>query len=305
MDRLRLMTYNVRYFGHSTRGVVATRRTLRRIAGALASLVPLCDVICLQEVEGRSLRSGLVTAKKRNQLQALLQELDRVMVRRGLRQRYQAHYFPAHSYRLGARLNLYTTGLAILVADGLEIEAHNAGRSEDITHRRGYKALKQTRICAHVRVKKGALRLDVFNTHMSLPGPFYLDFWRHEQRLGFCPNQLAEAQRILEVVQHHRAGGQVVRMGDFISLPGSPVDQLLRREGGLVDALGHCKGLSEQQLRGWPTAGFRNMRMAIDRVYSTPAVEWVNFDGSAPYDLHRFGGLSDHVPLVGTMQLSP
>ena len=53
MSTLRLMTYNVRYFGHGTKGVMSTRLGLRRIAATLASLKPLCDIVCLQEVEAR------------------------------------------------------------------------------------------------------------------------------------------------------------------------------------------------------------------------------------------------------------
>ena len=54
---LRIVSYNVRYFGHALRGLASTRTSLERIAQQLTSLTPLADVICLQEVETRSLMS--------------------------------------------------------------------------------------------------------------------------------------------------------------------------------------------------------------------------------------------------------
>src|ERR1700679_418602 len=54
---LKLVTYNVRYFGHPSRGLFSTKRGMAQIAAKLASLSPLADVVCLQEVEATSLRS--------------------------------------------------------------------------------------------------------------------------------------------------------------------------------------------------------------------------------------------------------
>src|SRR5437764_1008472 len=146
MPELRLMTYNVRYFGHGTRGVLSTRRGVKRIAQTVASLSPLCDIVCLQEVEARSLRSSLVTwrpTERRTQLQELMFELDHALAARGVRERYHAHYFPAHRYKLTDATDLYTTGLAILLRSRVEVVAHNGGRVQDITHRRGAQRLKQ------------------------------------------------------------------------------------------------------------------------------------------------------------------
>jgi endonuclease/exonuclease/phosphatase family metal-dependent hydrolase len=311
MTSLRLMTYNVRYFGHGTRGMMSTRRGLTRIARSVASMQPLVDVLCLQEVEGRSLRSSMVTRRRATTLQALAQELDQALDEQGTAERYRARYFPAHCYRLSRRLNLYSTGLAILVRSGIEIRADNSGAVADITHRRGAKALKQTRICAHVSLDvDGVGRLDVFNTHMSLPGPFYPEFWMRPERFGYGPNQVLEARRLVEAIAHRRSGEHVVLVGDFNSLPESPVDEMLREEAGLVDALADAKGLRGERLRAWSTAGFMKKRMNIDRIYSSPQVRWLDFEGSRPFDGHdglrnRFAGLSDHVPLVGTLSLAP
>src|SRR6185369_8777309 len=53
---LRVMTYNVRYFGHPTRGLASTSAAFNRIARSLAALDPTPDLVCLQEVETQSIR---------------------------------------------------------------------------------------------------------------------------------------------------------------------------------------------------------------------------------------------------------
>lgn len=317
MTSLRLMTYNVRYFGHGTGGLVSTRAGMRRIAEAIADMAPLCDVIALQEVEEQSLRSALVTwhpTERKRQLSEWMTDLGRALEQRGVTERYDAHYFPAHRYALAGTTHLYTTGLAILVGPRLEVLAEDQSRIEDITHRRGAKALKQTRICAHLtlRLRDGARDdakaraagdLDVFNTHMSLPGPFYPEFWSGPARMGFGPNQLHEAQRLVSAIERRRRSPRVVLMGDFNSLPASPVDRLLC-EAGLRDALATKMGFDDAGRTGWSTAGFLRMRMAIDRIYSSESVAWTDFEGSAPFEARSpFDGLSDHVPIVGRMLL--
>jgi endonuclease/exonuclease/phosphatase family metal-dependent hydrolase len=320
MPRLRVMTYNVRYFGHGTRGVFSTRDGVRRIADAIASMSPLCDLIALQEVEHRSLRSALVTwhpKEERNQLAACMSELAHALDRRGVTDRYEPHYFPAHRYTLAPGADLYTTGLAMLVGPRLAVVSEDESRIEDITHRRGAKALKQTRIVSHLALRVrdahreglGPLQteeadLDVFNTHLSLPGPFYKEFWTGDARMGYGPNQLAEANRLLEAMRQRRRSSRTVLMGDFNSLPDSPVDRLFQEEGALVDALAATKGLETTGRNRWATAGFMTMRMAIDRIYSCPGVRWLDFEESVPFaEPGRFAGLSDHVPIVGRLQL--
>src|SRR5205085_10649684 len=54
---LRIVSYNVRYFGHALRGLASTRGGKRGVAEALAALDPAADIVCLQEVETISLRS--------------------------------------------------------------------------------------------------------------------------------------------------------------------------------------------------------------------------------------------------------
>ena len=77
MHPVRIVTYNVRYFGHGTRGLASTAGSMARIADALAGLSPLADVICLQEVETSSLRSTIAhTARDgATQLECLMKML--------------------------------------------------------------------------------------------------------------------------------------------------------------------------------------------------------------------------------------
>jgi endonuclease/exonuclease/phosphatase family metal-dependent hydrolase len=307
---LRVMTYNVRYFGHGTRGVVATRGRLRRVARALALLAPPADIVCLQEVEACSLRSALSPwhrgQRGRTQLDALLFELHRMLARAGRLDRYEALYFPAHAYRLMARTNFFTTGLAIMVRAPLRVIAHNGGVVHDITHRRVAQRWKQTRIVAHVAVGHATHAvLDVFNTHLSLPSWSAPEFWLGEGRLGFGENQLAEARRIAELVRHRKRARHVVLAGDFNSVPGSPVDELLRCEMGLVDAHAHHRAAQGRRAGDWSTAGFLRTRLDIDRIYATPELEWLDFEGSEPFARRGssvFAGLSDHVPVVGRLR---
>ena len=63
--------------------------------------------------------------------------------------------------------------------------------------------------------------------------------------------------------------------------------------------------MNEDELRHWPTAGFMRLRMHLDHVFAGPGVEWLDFEGSAPFGdkdspFHR---LSDHVPLVGRFRV--
>lgn len=302
------MTYNVRYFGHATRGLASTDAAIARIAASVAGLDPLPDLVCLQEVETQSIRSSIArrVAPGETQLDRLMIDLEVALVAAGKRTRYTAYYFPAHSYRLTARTNIYTTGLAVLASDAFEVSHHNAERPHDITHRRSVKNLKQTRICAHVSFKHASgATIDVFNTHLSLPGLFYKEFWTSEARMGFGPNQLEEAKTLANFVQRERRSDHYIVAGDFNSLPGSPVDKYLREERGLVDAFAKVQRCSVREARAWPTAGFLNLRMHLDHVYSSEKLDWLDFAETHPFG-HRgaFAGLSDHVPLIARCEVT-
>src|SRR5689334_3921480 len=127
---MRIITYNVRYFGHATRGLASTKRTMQRIAHAIATLDPLCDIVCLQEVETASMRSTVAHRSSRadeTQLERFVEMLTRELDARGVKTPYDAYYFPAHKYKVSKSLPFYTTGLAVLARAGITVDRHNAG----------------------------------------------------------------------------------------------------------------------------------------------------------------------------------
>ncbi len=304
-----MMSYNVRYFGHATRGVTSTRRGIDRIATKIARMSPLADLICLQEVETRSLRAlRSVSANgdpNETQLAALLRSLDAALSSAGRSERYEAYYFPAHSYRVTGALTAYTTGLAVLAKSDLKVLGHNAARPHDITHRPMQVRLKQTRICAHVAFQNAlGERVEVFNTHLSLPSFWSKGFWTEPFRMGFGQNQLNEAAELVRFIERERQTDHYLIAGDFNSLPGSPVDKLLREEHGFVDAFRHARGAADDGCRAFPTAGFMNLKMHIDHLYASPAIEWLDLEGTSAFgEAGDFAGLSDHVPLIARFDL--
>src|ERR1700710_2798243 len=111
---IRILSYNVRYFGHATRGLASTRRSMRGIAKAIASLEPLPSIVCLQEVETRSIRSTVAHGGEKTQLEHFMDVLSAALKEASLPDVYDAYYFPAHASRLAANTHVYTTGLAVL-----------------------------------------------------------------------------------------------------------------------------------------------------------------------------------------------
>lgn len=305
MQPVRVMTYNVRYFGHGTRGLASTATSMERIAGAIASLDPLADIICLQEVETASLRSNLAhrALNGETQLDRLMGMIHAALVRAGKEDTYEAYYFPAHTYRFSLT-PIYTTGLAVIARRAFKVSHHNAGRPHDITYRRIHpvRRLKQTRICAHLRVAHtSGYELDIFNTHLSLPTTFSREFWLEPRRMGWGPNQLEEAKNLVRFVEQEKKSDRWILVGDFNALPGSPVYRHLL-DAGCCDAFAIHYHFAEHDLVRWPTAGFMNMRMHLDHVFAGGGLRFLDFDGT-----HRFGqkngmfrGLSDHVPIVGS-----
>ncbi|MFO0610970.1 MAG: endonuclease/exonuclease/phosphatase family protein [Polyangiaceae bacterium] len=291
MSPLRVMSYNVRYFGHGTRGLASTRTGIRRIAEGIADVG--ADLVCLQEVETQSVRSTLLGSSEHpRQIDMLMADLARVTEAAGT-EPYVAHYFPAHAYRLTRATAIYTTGLAVLAKRSMRVVRHNADEPHDITHRARLKNLKQTRICAHVAFESEKGAFDVFNTHLSLPNVFAKAFWTEPLRLGYGKNQLEEAKQLAEFVGRVSLSPNYVIVGDFNSLPGSPVDTFLREERGLRSAFSHRAGDT------FSTAGFLRLRMHIDHLYASPSVKWIDGDGTHGFDEPgRFAGLSDHVPLI-------
>jgi endonuclease/exonuclease/phosphatase family metal-dependent hydrolase len=303
------MSYNVRYFGHAWKGAGSTRASLTSIAKAIAALDPLPDLICLQEVETRSWRSRFSHTPGRShetQLESLMLALDAALFIEDKDTRYTSYYFPAHTYRLGDS-QLYTTGLAVLAADGITVSQHNSDSPHDITHRRIQRTarLKQSRICAHLEViDRQGHSLDVFNTHLSLPAFATREFITGRQRLGYGRNQTAEVDQLATFIEAKRSSDRFILLGDFNSIPDSPVYHRLLERAVVNDPAPAITGCSPLELRTrWPTAGFLHLRMRLDHLFLGRGLEAVDFEDSHPFgQAGRFEGLSDHVPILARVR---
>lgn len=300
---MRVMTYNVRYFGHALRGAGSTRGALVAIADAIATLDVLPELICFQEVETRSIRSKMSHTKgnrAETQLDALMTVLDEALVSHGRTARYSGHYFPAHSYKIG-KTALYTTGLAILAIDGVTLATNGV---HDITERRIQRTakLKQSRICAYARFAGASGgQVEIFNTHLSLPAFATKQFFdRRTPNLGYGDNQSAEVERLAEFVKRTRKSNRFLILGDFNALPASPAYERLIDAAGVADPFPEVVGVAPMDLRTkWPTAGFLNLRMRLDHIFMGSGLECIDFDDTHPFgQVGRWHGLSDHVPLI-------
>ncbi len=301
------MTYNVRYFANlaPVKGAASTRRGIQAVARALAILPELPHVVCLQEVEARSLRSKLShspTVSTETQIESFMGRLQAELDHAHRNLGYRAHYFPAHTYQV-AGAKIYTTGLAILTRGDVEVRL-DAPDGHDITNRpknRLGQWLKQTRICAHITVRiPGGDSVDIFNTHLSLPNLVSSKVHQTAKRMGYGANQQLEIEALATYVSKQRRSDRFLVMGDFNALPGSPAYDMARDLLGADDAFAQMVGLPTHDLRSqWPTAGFLKFRMRLDHVFAGPGLRALDFD-----DTHAFGEqgrwheLSDHVPIV-------
>ena len=307
---LRVVSYNVRYFGHALKGLASTRASERAIAARLAWLDPLADVVCLQEIETSSLRSRLATRRApsgETQLEAFMAEMERAFARRGRHFPYDGFYFRAHANRI-RRLTISTHGLAVLVnTRRLAVEAHNVESPWHITHHHVemFRGRKQGRICAHLKVADpSGRRFHVFNTHLSLPTPFARSFWSGNGRMGWGVNQVHEAHTLAAYVRRHARGDPFIVCGDFNSSPGSPVFRYLTEEVGFRCAQQELGQLDPGYPRAFATAGFMKLRMHLDHIFHGNGVRFLDLEGTRPYDDRRspFAGLSDHMPIIGRMR---
>ena len=308
---LRVVTYNVRYFGHALRGVASTAGAEQRIAKALVSLDPLPDLICLQEVETGSLRANLAHKEARQngttQLERLMTRIDAAFDDAKRPFPYEAFYFRAHRYRVRGR-NLYTTGLAVIVnLATLHVDSHNVEAPHRITHYRveRWKSRKQTRICAHLTLADAAdQRFHLFNTHLSLPAFMNKEFWHRGDKMGYGPNQVEEARSLARFVAENAGEEPFVVCGDFNAPPASPVFRYLTEDAGFDSAETRVGLVTPDAVRAFPTAGFMRLRMHLDHMFGQ-GVEWLDLDGTLRFGDRRgrFHGLSDHVPLIARFRL--
>ncbi len=309
---LRIVSYNVRYFGHALRGLASTRGIKRGIAAGICGMDPLPDIICLQEVETSSIRSSLAFRKdkpEQTQLEAFMVRMEEAFAARKWEMPYEAFYFRAHTYGFKS-LPIYTTGLAVLVnVKKLKVEGHNVDSPHHITHHHiaALKDRKQSRICAHMRLTDSAgRRFHIFNTHLSLPTPFTKTFWTEKERMGFGLNQLAEAKTLVEFIRKHAGEEPFIVCGDFNSAPASPTFSYLCGDAGLNCAQLSCGQLSLEQPRAFPTAGFMHLRMHLDHLFSGGTLKWLDLENTKPFGdpSSPFAGLSDHMPLIARFELS-
>ena len=306
---MRIVSYNVRYFAHGLKGLASTAGAKSRISDAIASLVEPPDLICLQEVEARSLRSGIAHrggGEVESQLDAFMRHLRASQRTQGQRVPYQAWYFPAHTYRLG-KLKFYTTGLAMLVnSDRIGVIADNRDAPHHVTHygEGTVRVAKQSRIVAHLHLEDSqGKKFHLYNTHLSLPSPFTREFWQQKIRMGYGQNQLAEAKMLSEYLKFRSKNEPFLIGGDFNSTPGSPVYRHLTQEGGLTGAQEALKLIDPNNPKGFSTAGFLRLRMHLDHLFGH-RIQWLDLEGTCAFGdrRSRFQGLSDHVPLIGRFE---
>jgi endonuclease/exonuclease/phosphatase family metal-dependent hydrolase len=311
---LRIVSYNVRYFGHALRGLASTRKSKLGIAHGLSALDPLPDIVCLQEVETISLRATAAykpATPNQTQLESFMGALEDVFASQSRPFPYEAYYFRAHDYRISAtsKTSIYTTGLAVLVnTQTLRVDNHNAEAPHHITHNHinRFKDRKQSRICAHLRLRDPDGRpLHVFNTHLSLPTPFTKAFWTERQKMGHGFNQVEEARSLARFVHEHAQEEPFIVCGDFNSPPSSPVFKTLLEEARFCCAQAAVGQIDPAEPRAFPTAGFLHLRMHLDHLFSGGGVRWQDLAETAPFGDRQspFFGLSDHMPLIGRFSL--
>ncbi|MEZ4234976.1 MAG: endonuclease/exonuclease/phosphatase family protein [Myxococcota bacterium] len=292
MSEVRVMSWNVRYFGHGSNGLRASDAWMRRMAWVFAAQPELPDVVALQEVEAGSLRGG-----QQPQLDRFVALLDEALAAQHRAERFTGLYFPAHRYAVGERA-LMTTGLAVLVRDSLEVGEVQAA---EITHvRLAINRFKQRRIAARVQLapKGGGPGFDLVNTHLSLPAFLEVGPHRVPHRMGYGSNQLREIDNLLDFVG--RPARPTVVAGDFNSRPGSPAYARMV-EAGFVDP--YAAGRTPEEHEAVGTAGFLHLRMHIDHLFSTPGLVWPSIEAHS-VDGGPFQGLSDHAPKTGVLALA-
>jgi endonuclease/exonuclease/phosphatase family metal-dependent hydrolase len=122
--------------------------------------------------------------------------------------------------------------------------------------------------------------------------------------MGFGINQLHEARTLVAFINRHAGRDPFIVCGDFNSPPGSPVYRFITEDGGLL-GVQRLLGQTDGSPRGFPTAGFMNLRMHLDHLFSSPAVRWIDLDGTCRFGdkTSPFFGKSDHMPLIGRFEV--
>ena len=298
---MRLLSYNVHYFSNNFKGVLSGQQSLKDISVALSRLNPLPDIVCFQEVEFKSLRAFRTVSQDKAQIDTFTDAWAAVFSNQGKAFPYQSYYFPAHAYRF-QNITFYTTGLAIFVRSASFRVLENR-EPFVLTGKAPFKQLKQKRICAHLLLEemKTNKKLHVYNTHFSLPSPLTKRYWVSRKKMGFGQNQALEARRLLNYIKRTKDKTPFIVCGDFNAWPHSPVYEMLIARGQLTD----IRVLLNEKEEDFVTAGFMNLRLHVDHIFSSGDIRWKNMKNT-----HRFGdraspfhGLSDHIPLIAQFEL--
>ena len=309
---LGLVSWNVRYFSHRTRGITSTQFNLHQIAQELAGMETQPHLIALQEIDDFSVRSAVGRIRSRQRLGQSHSQLDRFVEQLNLQssrkggRTYRSVFFPAHGHN--KTYPLISTGLAVLYSSDLQLWDHNGNQPFHITHYRhpSMYGVKQTRICGWCRFRTSDQQeFDVYNTHLSLPAFLGRAKKPTGGRFGEANNQLFEVNKVIECIKERGGIERSLLVGDFNARPGSRVYNQIIGNMAYRDAHADYLGLGAHQMSQMPSAGFMAMRFRLDHVFSGAGIRFTDFSNTHPYGAdHPWGALSDHSPIIGNFDLA-
>ena len=286
---LRIVSYNVRYFGHALKGLASTRGPEHRIARALAVPRPPPDVVCLQEIETISLRSRLARGRAHQgetQLASFMAALERAFAELGKPFPYDGFYFRAHANRIR------------------KVQHHHPRPRHPGEHPAAARRIAQRRLAPpHHAPPRGALPRPQAGAHLR-PHPRGRPVRAPAPRLQH-PHLAAHPlrPRLLDPSGQDGLGPEPAPRGpDAGRLRGAPrrgralrglrrlqlgararrCSGYLTEEAGFRSAQQDLGLLDPDDAKGWPTAGFMRMRMHLDHLFFGNGVRFLDLDGSAP-----------------------
>ena len=155
---LRILSYNVRYFGHATRGLATRRRpwsgSPRPWRRSIRSPRSSACRRSRRDRCGRPWPRRASQGRRADAARAVRAELSAALTAAGKPDAYEALLLPGARLPPSTRTHVYTTGLAVLAHDAFVVDRHNAEQpARHHPSRAPVKGFKQTRICAHVRFR--------------------------------------------------------------------------------------------------------------------------------------------------------
>jgi endonuclease/exonuclease/phosphatase family metal-dependent hydrolase len=105
----------------------------------------------------------------------------------------------------------------------------------------------------------------------------------------------------LNYIKKTKGEAPFIVCGDFNAWPKSPVYEMLIARGQLAD----IRVLLNEEKEDFVTAGFMNLRLHLDHIFSSGGIHWKDMAGTHGFgDLASpFHGLSDHIPLIAQFDL--